>query len=74
MSALFNIDALVRVLVLAVCTITYAKQHFPSLVSKDKKGIYTVLRKFSVVGERLSPFIAFSCMVIGFGKLLSIFF
>lgn len=73
MSALFSLDSLVRVLVLAICTITYLKQHFPSLVSRNRKGMQSVLHKFSVVGERLSPFVALACMALGVGKLISIF-
>lgn len=73
MSALFNIDALARVLVLSICTVTYVKQHFPSLVSRDSKGLYSVFHKFSVVGTRLSPFVAASCLILGIGKLVSVF-
>ncbi|AHL30110.1 DUF1242 domain-containing protein [Encephalitozoon intestinalis ATCC 50506] len=73
MSALFSIDSLFRSLVLAVCTATYLKQHFPSLVSKNKKGFYSVFHKLSVVGERLSPFVALSCAFLGFGRMISIF-
>ncbi|AHL28935.1 DUF1242 domain-containing protein [Encephalitozoon hellem ATCC 50504] len=73
MSALFSIDSLFRALVLAVCTATYLKQHFPSLVSKNKKGLYSVLYKLSVVGERLSPFVALFCIFLGLGKIASIF-
>lgn len=73
MSALFSIDSLFRALILAICTATYLKQHFPSLVSKNKKGFYSVFHKLSVVGERLSPFVALFCIFLGFGKIASIF-
>lgn len=73
MSALFNMDALVRFLVLSVCTVTYLKRQFPSLITKNKEGLYSVFHKFAVVGTRLSPFVAMFCLVLGLGKFISVF-
>lgn len=73
MSALFNFTALLRALVLVICTSTYLKKKFPSLVSKDGKlGVITY--KASIVGERLSPYVAILCFYFGVLKLFSIFF
>lgn len=73
MSALFNIDALFRLLVLLICTATYIRLHLPSLISKNGKGFYSVFYKLSVVGNRLSPLVAVICVALALLKLVSVF-
>ncbi|TBU10897.1 hypothetical protein CWI38_1488p0030, partial [Hamiltosporidium tvaerminnensis] len=74
MSALFNFDSLMRVSVLVICTSTYIKKHFPSMISKESKGISSVFYKSSVIGERLSPYVSITCIVFGFMSLKSLVF
>ncbi|RVD91947.1 DUF1242 domain-containing protein [Tubulinosema ratisbonensis] len=73
MSALFNFTALLRTIVLVICTATFLKKKFPSMVNKDGK-LGTISYKASIVGERLSPYVAILCFYFGLLKLKSIFF
>jgi hypothetical protein len=74
MSALFHIDALLRCIILLICTVTYVRQSFPSVIARQNKGLYSVLYKLSVIGDRLSPYIAIFCVAIGCTKLVRTIF
>ncbi|KAI5169858.1 hypothetical protein PAEPH01_1049 [Pancytospora epiphaga] len=73
MSALFNFESFMRSLILLICTATYFKRRFPSLVQK-KHGLFSVIYKCCVVGERLSPFVAMFCFVYALQKFYGVFF
>lgn len=73
MSALFNFTALIRTIILLICTSAYLKKQFPSTVTKDSRfGIITY--KAAIIGERLSPYVAILCIYFGLLKLKSILF
>lgn len=72
MSALFNIDSLLRLIILMICTTTYIKTHFPSLVSKRTKGFASIFYKCSIIGERLSIYVSIMCIIFGMKKLISL--
>jgi hypothetical protein len=74
MSALFHIDALLRCVILLICTVTYVRQSFPSAITKQSKGFYSVTYKLSVIGDRLSPYIAVFCFAIGCAKIIGAIF
>ena len=76
MTALFNFQSLLTVLLLAVCTATYLRPRFPTYIDPKKPGftgmyIYIpaissagLFGRFAVIGERLSPYIALGCAVM----------
>ncbi|EPR78848.1 hypothetical protein SLOPH_2736 [Spraguea lophii 42_110] len=74
MSALFNFNSLFRLLILIICTTTYIRKLFPSMLSKQNKGVYSFFYKTSVIGERLSPYISLMAMYISMKMLKSIIF
>ncbi|EOB13092.1 Transmembrane protein 167A [Nosema bombycis CQ1] len=73
MSALFHLDALFRLFILLICTSTYIKRTFPSMINKNTKGFSSFFYKCSVVGERLSPYVAGICLILGIKKFISFF-
>ena len=72
MSALFNFDSFLRLLVLVICTSTYVKRKFPSLITK-KDGLQSGIYKCCVVGDRLSPYVALFCFLFAFQKFIKVF-
>ncbi|KKO75507.1 transmembrane protein 167a [Vairimorpha ceranae] len=72
MSALFHFDSCCRLIILLICTVTYIKIHFPSWITNRTKGIPSTFYKLSVIGERLSIYVAFICLLFGIKKLVSI--
>ncbi|XP_035894548.1 protein kish [Anopheles stephensi] len=64
MSAIFNFQSLLSVLLLLICTCTYLRSLFPSIVDRNKKGMLGLFWKFARVGERKSPYVSFACLVM----------
>jgi hypothetical protein len=69
MSALFNFEGMLTVLLLMICTCAYVKAYAPHWVEAHKTGIRGVFYKFAVIGERLSPFVAVSLVLMGVNVL-----
>jgi len=71
LSALFNFQSLVVVILLAICTCTYIR-HFTTALDANKTGLLSAFWKMARIGERLSPYVALLCMVMAlivlFGK------
>ncbi|KXS19574.1 DUF1242-domain-containing protein [Gonapodya prolifera JEL478] len=70
MSALFNFQSLLLVILLLICTCTYVRAQFPRLI-ENRGGVSGLLWKFSRIGERLSPYVALWCFAMGVGILFS---
>ncbi|AYU82821.1 Protein of unknown function (DUF1242) [Leishmania donovani] len=67
MSALFDFETVLYVLLLIVCTATYLRQFRPTLYHRDSFELYKkFLYKCSVVGDRLSPWVSICCLVLAF--------
>ncbi|KAL1874217.1 hypothetical protein VTK73DRAFT_544 [Phialemonium thermophilum] len=64
MSALFNFQSLILVLLLAICTSTYVHQIFPRILDSNKEGVLGIFWKFARIGERLSPYISVACIIM----------
>ncbi|TQS36298.1 hypothetical protein Golomagni_03256, partial [Golovinomyces magnicellulatus] len=63
-SALFNFQSALLVLLLIICTSTYCHQLFPSFMDRNKQSpIWGSFWKAARVGERLSPYISFCCVI-----------
>jgi hypothetical protein len=64
MTALFNFQSLMTVVLLSVCTATYLRPRFPSFIDAKKAGFPGLFGRFAVIGERLSPYISLGCFVM----------
>ncbi|PWA02278.1 hypothetical protein BB558_001588 [Smittium angustum] len=61
MSALFNFNSLLLVILLLICTSSYIKAQAPAFINREKKGIPKLIYKFAIIGERLSPYVSMGC-------------
>ncbi|KAM3721893.1 Protein kish-A [Dirofilaria immitis] len=66
LSALFNFQSLISVLLLLICTCTYIRAFVPKLIDRNKEGFLGVFWKCARIGERLSPWIALACFSMAF--------
>lgn len=75
MSALFDFPSLLVVILLFVCSMTYLRTLYPSIFSSPdpnnagqsvvlKSGIKGFCWKASRIGERLSPYVGASCVLM----------
>ncbi|KAH9239758.1 hypothetical protein K456DRAFT_976211 [Colletotrichum gloeosporioides 23] len=64
MTALFNFQSLLLVILLLVCTCAYIHQLIPAMMDRNKDGFMGIFWKFARVGERLSPYISLCCVVM----------
>ncbi|KAK9884919.1 hypothetical protein WA026_009156 [Henosepilachna vigintioctopunctata] len=69
MSAIFNFQSLLTVLLLVICTCAYLRSLFPSLMDRNKVGISGTLWKCARIGERKSPWVAASCIMMALSIL-----
>uniref|UniRef100_A0A0B6YTF4 Protein kish n=1 Tax=Arion vulgaris TaxID=1028688 RepID=A0A0B6YTF4_9EUPU len=69
MSALFNFQSLLTVILLLICTCSYLRAIAPSLMDKNKTGVLGTFWKFARIGERKSPYVAFCCVAMAFSIL-----
>ncbi|EGW33999.1 uncharacterized protein SPAPADRAFT_148334 [Spathaspora passalidarum NRRL Y-27907] len=69
MSALFNFQSLLQVILLLICTCTYIHELYPKLFNSQKTGLLSVFYKFARIGERLSPYVAIGCFIMAFNAL-----
>ncbi|KAK4535816.1 hypothetical protein CDCA_CDCA06G1841 [Cyanidium caldarium] len=71
MSALFHFNSLLIVILLTICTCAYIRALQPRLLDRNKVGFLGVFWKAARIGERLSPYVALSCVAMGAAVLLS---
>ncbi|KAF9300050.1 hypothetical protein BGZ74_008343 [Mortierella antarctica] len=69
MSALFNFQSLLLVILLLICTCTYVQSQ-TRLLDRNKTGITGIFWKLARIGERLSPYVSLACIVMGVSLLL----
>jgi hypothetical protein len=70
MTAILNFTSLLRVILLIICTCTYIRGLYPSLLDKNKHGAFGLFWKAARVGERLSPFVSMGCVVMAVKELV----
>ncbi|XP_076113749.1 protein kish-A [Mytilus galloprovincialis] len=70
MSALFNFQSLLTVVLLLICTCAYIRSIAPRILDKNKTGVLGIFWKCARIGERLSPYVALCCV----GMAVSILF
>jgi hypothetical protein len=75
MSALFNFESLLLVILLLICTCTYMHAQIPAVMDRNKHGYSTrldrlmnrmlgIFWKFARIGERLSPYVSICCILM----------
>ncbi|XP_053947957.1 protein kish [Anastrepha ludens] len=69
MSALFNFQSLLSVILLLICTCAYLRSLFPSIIDRNKTGLLGVFWKLARIGERKSPYVAAACVVMAISIL-----
>ncbi|XP_057511353.1 uncharacterized protein LOC130793592 isoform X2 [Actinidia eriantha] len=65
MSALFNFHSFLTVVLLVICTCTYLKMQFPTLLEQKTCRFRGFFWKAARIGERLSPWVAAGCFTMG---------
>ncbi|CAL9030464.1 unnamed protein product [Prunus brigantina] len=68
MSALFNFNSFLTVVLLVICTCTFLKMQFPAVL-EQKTGFRGFFWKAARIGERLSPWVAAGCFTMGISIL-----
>ncbi|CAM6042091.1 unnamed protein product [Sphagnum compactum] len=63
-SALFVFQDFLTVVLLIICTCTYIKIHFPKILD-HRTGFRGFFWKAARIGERLSPWVAACCLLMG---------
>ncbi|PMD27272.1 DUF1242-domain-containing protein [Hyaloscypha hepaticicola] len=64
MSALFNFQSALMVLLLLICTSAYCHQLFPAFMDRKKENaMWGIFWKCARIGERLSPYISVCCII-----------
>ncbi|CAL8250619.1 unnamed protein product [Boreogadus saida] len=69
MSAIFNFQSLLTVILLLICTCAYIRAMAPSLLEKHKTGLLGIFWKCARIGERKSPWVAAFCIGMAFSIL-----
>ncbi|CAJ1068495.1 protein kish-A [Xyrichtys novacula] len=74
MSAIFNFQSLLTVILLLICTCAYIRAMAPSLLDKNKTGLLGIFWKCARIGERKSPWVAACCVIMAFNPFNLTFF
>ncbi|KAK7098366.1 hypothetical protein V1264_002681 [Littorina saxatilis] len=69
MSALFNFQSLLTVVLLLICTCAYLRSIAPSLLDRNKSGVMGTFWKCARIGERKSPWVAACCVAMALSIL-----
>jgi hypothetical protein len=69
MSALFNFQSLLTVILLCICTCAYIRSFWPGILDRNKIGLLGSFWKLARIGERLSPWVAASCLAMALHAL-----
>ncbi|KAF2759702.1 DUF1242-domain-containing protein, partial [Pseudovirgaria hyperparasitica] len=63
-TAFFNFQSLLLVILLTICTSTYAHYVSPGIMDRNKDGALGIFWKCARIGERLSPYVSICCVVM----------
>ncbi|RNA22040.1 kish-A [Brachionus plicatilis] len=64
MSALFNFQSLLTIVILLICTCSYVRAFAPNFLDKYKTGLRGIFWKCARIGERKSPYVSFCCVAM----------
>ncbi len=71
--AIFNFQSMLLVCLLTIVTCTLLKNSsvpiIPGLIAANKTGFASIFYKFTVIGERLSPYVAIACIIMAMQTL-----
>lgn len=70
MTALFNFQSLLLVILLTICTSTYVHAIFPTFMNNHKQGFVGIFWKAARIGERLSPYMSLCCVFMAVSMLV----
>ncbi|KAI9203454.1 uncharacterized protein BJ171DRAFT_509693 [Polychytrium aggregatum] len=70
MSAIFHFESLLLVILLLICTCSYIKAQFPSIMDRNRTGILGLFWKLGRIGERLSPYVCLCCILMAVRNLI----
>ncbi|EGD75914.1 hypothetical protein PTSG_00623 [Salpingoeca rosetta] len=70
MSALFNFQSLLQVILLLICACAYARAFAPKFMDGLRNGPASLLWKFARIGERASEYVALACALMGVAILV----
>ncbi|XP_037684778.1 protein kish-A-like, partial [Choloepus didactylus] len=68
-SAIFNFQSLLTVILLLIYTSAYIQSLVPSLLDRNKTGLLGIFWKCARIDERRSPYVAVCCIVMAFSIL-----
>ncbi|EDW03144.1 protein kish [Drosophila grimshawi] len=71
MSAIFNLQSLLSVILLLTCTCAYLRPLFPNILYRNTSGLRCILWKLARIGERMSPCVAAACVIMAVMVLFS---
>lgn len=71
MSALFNFQSFLVVILLLICTCTYVHERAAALLDRNKHGVVGLLWKAARVGERLSQYVSIAMIAMSFFVLFA---
>ncbi|XP_052014860.1 protein kish-A-like [Apodemus sylvaticus] len=69
MSAIFNFQSLVTVILLLISTRAYIRSLGPSILDRNKTGLLGIFWKCTRIGEHKRPYVAVCCIVMAFSIL-----
>ncbi|XP_058454176.1 protein kish [Malaya genurostris] len=69
MSAIFNFQSLLSVILLMICTCAYLRSIVPSLIDRNKTGMLGIFWKLARIGERKSPWVGLACVLMAISIL-----
>ncbi|XP_037678576.1 protein kish-A-like [Choloepus didactylus] len=69
MSAIFNFQSLLTVILLLICSCAYIQNLAPSLMDRNETGLLGIFWKCVRIGEQKSPYVAVCCIVTTFSIL-----
>ncbi|CAJ1445955.1 unnamed protein product, partial [Effrenium voratum] len=69
MSALFDFQGLLVVMLVSICTCSYLRPRFGNFLQPKAPGFMGMFGRFAVIGDRLSPFVSVGCIVMAISTL-----
>ena len=73
MSALFNFQAFMVMVLLFICLCSYLREQFPQTIGDSASfshGFKGMVRKAAIIGDRLSPWISVACMAFAVANIV----
>eukprot|EP00811_Abedinium_folium_P022477 NODE_31853_length_388_cov_2.337165.p3 GENE.NODE_31853_length_388_cov_2.337165~~NODE_31853_length_388_cov_2.337165.p3 ORF type:complete len:73 (-),score=20.36 NODE_31853_length_388_cov_2.337165:57-275(-) len=64
MSMIFDFQGVILVGLLFICTCSYLRPRFGAFVHPKSPGMAGVLGRAAVIGDRLSPWVCASCVIM----------